>query len=70
MRHSYMKTEIISALAGALFAGLDKITIWQLAIVLSVRWVDVLEAAGELVDARPAIDIAAQKAYTGSVETA
>ena len=53
MRHSYMKTEIISALAGALFAGLDKITIWQLAIVLSVRWVDVLEAAGEvLVEAK------------------
>ena len=52
MRHSYMKTEIISALAGALFAGLDKRTIRALAIVLSVRWVDVLEAAGELVDAK------------------
>ena len=52
MRHSYMKTEIISALAGALFAGLDKRTIRALAIVLSVRWVDVLEAAGELVDGK------------------
>ena len=52
MRHSYMKTEIISALAGALFAGLDKHTIRALAIVLSVRWVDVLEAAGELIDGK------------------
>ena len=53
MRHSYMKTEIISALADALFAGLDKHTIHALAIVLSVRWVDVLEAAGEvLVEAK------------------
>ena len=61
MRHSYMKTEIISALAGALFAGLDKRTIHALAIVLSVRWVDVLEAAGEVLVEAKAEEVGSRK---------
>ena len=49
-RKIYTRPEIVDALAGALAAGMDRKTVYVVALICGV-WADVQVAGGELIDA-------------------